>query len=307
MSSASDNSATPRTTREARGRVSGDSIELAFGYWPGRGAPLVGLHGLTASYLNFIGVAARLSGRLPLLALDLRGRGDSEKPEGPYGFVQHAKDVAAAMRSFGLGPSVIVGHSMGAFIAAALAAQFPELVSGLVLVDGGYVPDRSSGVAADAAVNAALLERVTQLRETYPSREAYVALWRGKPHFPADAWGPWVQAFLEYEVGGDGPVKPKAYDAGVVADLAEGMRRDEIVSRLRALRVPTLLMRAEAGFLPTQPPLFPDSRRDEILALSPHIEDRKIPGTTHYTIMLGNPGATAIANSLVDFSARLKS
>lgn len=305
MPSAHDNSPAPRITREARGRVPGDGIELAFGYWPGRGAPIVGLHGLTASYVNFIGIAERLEGRLPMLALDLRGRGDSDKPEAPYGLVQHAKDVAAAMHAFGLGPSIIAGHSMGAFVATALAAQSPGSVSGLVLVDGGYVPDRTAGVAPDASVNAALLERVTQLRETHPSREAYVEHWRHKPHISGANWNPWVQAFFEYEVGGDGPVKPKAYEAGVVVDLTEGIRRDEIVARLRSLRVPTVLLRAEQGFLPGQPPLFPDSSADEIKSLVPHIEDRKIPGTTHYTLMLGNPGATAIADLLVEFAARL--
>src|SRR5208282_1243181 len=87
-----------KVTRSARGHVPGDGVELAFGYWPGRGAPVVGLHGLTASHMNFAGIAERLAGRCALLGLDLRGRGDSDKPEGPYGFAQHARDVAAAMR-----------------------------------------------------------------------------------------------------------------------------------------------------------------------------------------------------------------
>ena len=67
---------TLRVTREARGRVTGDGVELSFGYWPGRGEPIIALHGLTASYLNFIGIAERLAGRRPLFALDLRGRGE---------------------------------------------------------------------------------------------------------------------------------------------------------------------------------------------------------------------------------------
>ena len=112
-----------RVTRSARGRVSGDGVELAFGYWPGRGLPVVALHGLTASHMNFVGIAERLSGRCAFVALDLRGRGDSDKPEGPYGMEQHARDVAESMRAMGLGASIIVGHSMGAFVATALAAQ----------------------------------------------------------------------------------------------------------------------------------------------------------------------------------------
>ena len=63
-------------TSEARGRIPGEGVELAFGYWPGRGLPVLALHGLTASYINFIGVAERLAGRRPLLALDLRRRGE---------------------------------------------------------------------------------------------------------------------------------------------------------------------------------------------------------------------------------------
>src|ERR1700704_2419278 len=121
-----------KVTREARGRVPGDGIELNFGYWPGRGSPVVALHGLTASYMNFIGVAERLAGRRPLFALDLRGRGDSDKPDWPNGIAQHARDVAAAMRAMDLGPSIIVGHSMGAFISTALATQDPELIAGLI-------------------------------------------------------------------------------------------------------------------------------------------------------------------------------
>src|SRR5271165_6785939 len=129
-----------QVTRHAQGRLPGDGVELAFGYWPGRGAPVVALHGLTASYVSFLGVAERLAGRRPVFALDLRGRGDSDKPTGPYGMAQHARDVAAAMRAMGLGASVIVGHSMGGFVATALAAQELELVTGLVLIDGGYAP-----------------------------------------------------------------------------------------------------------------------------------------------------------------------
>jgi lipase len=145
-----------QVTRPAQGRVPGDGVQLAFGYWPGRGAPVIALHGLTASHLNFIGIAERLAGRCPLFALDLRGRGDSDKPEGPYGFAQHARDVAAAMRAMGMGPSIVVGHSMGAFIATALAAQEPSLVSGLVLIDGGLVPSTPTGDSSGQGVAAAL-------------------------------------------------------------------------------------------------------------------------------------------------------
>ena len=304
MDSTEQNRGVFRVTREARGRVPADGIELAFGYWPGRGAPVVALHGLTASYLNFIGVAECLAGRLPLLAVDLRGRGDSDQPAGPYGMAQHARDVAAAMKAMGLGASIVIGHSMGAFVASALAQQEPSLLSGLILIDGGYVLDTPAGVNQDQALNAALALRIAQLRQTYPSRQEYREFWRTQPHFPAREWNRWVEAFLDYEVGGESPVQPKASEAAVRGDLADGFQRDAILARLKSIRVPTMFIRAESGFTPDQPPLYPDSVVPQIRACVPHMKDHKFAGTTHYTVVLGERGATKIADLLCEMTTQ---
>jgi pimeloyl-ACP methyl ester carboxylesterase len=300
------NQPAPRILREAIGRVPGDGVELAFGYWPGRGRPLVAIHGLTATYMTFIGIAELLAGRWPLFSLDLRGRGDSDKPPGPYGMAQHARDVAAAMRTMGLGPSVIVGHSMGAFVATALAAQEPSLVAGLVLIDGGYVPDFEAAPGPKPALDPLLAERVTLLSQTYPSREAYRAMWKRKPHFPLGDWGPWVEAFIDSELGGEPPVlRPKALEQAVREDIVEGFRHADVASRLRAVRVPALMIRAGAGFAPGLPPLYPDLLFDQMKALLPHLEDHLISGSTHYTILLGVQGATQTTGILDEFARRL--
>jgi lipase len=293
-------------TREACGRVSGEGVELAFGYWPGRGGPIVALHGLTASHVNFIGIAERLSGRRPIFAPDLRGRGDSDKPDGPYGMAQHARDVAVAMRAMGLSKSLVVGHSMGAFVATALAAQEPDLVAGLILIDGGYVPAFTGAANAQQGLDAALALRITQLRQTYPSREAYRQFWRSQPHFPPGEWNSWIEAFLDYEIGGEPPnLQPKASEGAVRADLMEGFQREQIVGRLQAIRVPVIMLRAPAGFVPGQPPLFPEAVIEEMRAVLPAMQAETIPDTTHYTIVLGNRGATRIANLMDELAAKL--
>lgn len=295
-----------KTTHPAQGRVSGDDIEMAFGYWPGRGAPLVALHGLTASYVSFTGVAECLAGRRPLFALDLRGRGDSDKPAGPYGMAQHASDVAAAMRAMDLGASVIVGHSMGAFVATALAAQYPELVSGLVLIDGGYAPAISSP-NSQQGLDAALALRISQLRQTYPSREVYRQFWRTQPHFPPEDWNPWVEAFLDYEIGGEPPeLRPKAAEDAVKADLLEGLQSEQIAARLRDLRVPVLMVRAPAGFVPGAPPLYPDAMIELMRKLVPAMEDQLITDTTHYTLIMGRRGASRVADLVDEFASLLQ-
>ena len=289
-------------TREARGRVPGDGIELAFGYWPGRGAPVVALHGLTATYVTFMGVAERLAGRRPLFAPDLRGRGDSDKI-GPYGIAQHARDVAQAMRALDLGPSLIVGHSMGAFIAAALAACEPELVAGVILVDGGFAFPMNE--SARQAFEAGLSKRIAQLQQAYPPRTAYRDFWRGQPQFPPEEWSPWIEAFLDYELGGEPPrLAPKASAEAVRVDLAEGLKTREIAQRFEAIRVPAVMLRAEAGFLPGQPPLYPEPVMAEMRRSLPGLEVHTLQGTTHYTLVLGKRGASALAELIVEFSQR---
>ena len=291
-----------KVTREARGRISGDDVELAFGYWPGSGAPVIAIHGLTASFISFIGVAERLAGRRPLFALDLRGRGDSEKPDGPYGMAQHARDVAAAMQTLGLGPSVIVGHSMGAFVATALAAQNPELVSGIIMIDGGYVPDLPVGVDSTKMLDATLALRISQLRQTYESRQAFMEFWRQQPNFPPEDWNAWTESFLDYEVTGDTTVRPKASAEGVRIDVAEAFKKDEIIDRLKSVKIPVLLVRAEAGFEPNRPPIFPDSVMPAFRECLPDMKEEMITGTTHFTVTLGERGATRVADLIVNFA-----
>ena len=207
------------------------------------------------------------------------------------------------MHAIGLGPSIVIGHSMGAYIATALAEQEPSLVSGLVLIDGGYAPAvLVSNSGQD--LNAALALRITQLRQTYPSRQAYREFWRTQPHFPPQEWNPWVEAFLDYEVGGDSPVQPKAAEAAVRADLGEAFHRDAINQRLDSIRVPTLWLRAENGFTPGQAPLFSDALVPALRAHVPHVEDHKFPGTTHYSIALGEYGAARTADLIAELASR---
>jgi lipase len=292
------------TTREARGRVPGDGITMAWAHWPGAGPTIVGLHGVTASYANFVGVADRLRARRPLLALDLRGRGDTDKPEsGPFGMAQHAHDVAAAMRAWGLEDAVVVGHSMGAFVAVALAAEHPELVRGLVLIDGGLPLEPPPGVDVAQLLDVALAPQMARLRATFPTFEAYLDFWRALPPFEGERWNDWVEAYLRYDLGGVEPtLAPKASEAAVRGDFLDTLDADRMRARLRSLSMPTLLLRATQGFNPGTPPLLPDDLVAREGSLVPDLTDRVIDGTTHYTIALGRSGATAVADAIVEWA-----
>jgi hypothetical protein len=65
-----------------------------------------------------------------------------------------------------------------------------------------------------------------------------------------------------------------------------------------------LLLRAAAGFALDRPPLIPDSAVEQMRAFLPQLEDEMIPGTTHYTIVLGERGASRVADLIDEFTKR---
>jgi len=287
------------------GHLTVDGIEIAFGQWSTGAPTIVGIHGLTASHLNFVGLGERLGDGHSVWAPDLRGRGASGKPSGPYGIQRHAHDVAGAMRACGIGPSVVVGHSMGAYIGAALAAEFPHLVCGLVMLDGGYLLDPPADFDPDVLLDLLLKPQLERLRTAYPSLEAYRDFWRTLPTFQPEEWGPWVEAYLDYDLGGTAPeLRPRALEAAVREDFRSMTVKSESTARLRSITCPVMVIRAEHGVAQGQPPVIPDAVLAEIRHLLPGVEDHRIPGATHYTIALADPFVTRAAELIADFATR---
>src|ERR1700745_3983457 len=79
----------------------------------GRGRPLLLLHGWPEFLLTWEPVMTRLAGRFQLIAPDLRGFGDSDKPAGPFGPQDHAADMLALLDALGIRQAGIVGHDVG--------------------------------------------------------------------------------------------------------------------------------------------------------------------------------------------------
>ena len=99
--------------------------------WPGRGTPIVFLHGMLDSAEGWTEVCRTVS--RPCVAVDLAGFGASELPEHPA-FSAYARDVIEMMNALDLGEVVIVGHSLGGGVAASIAERIPERVLALVLL-----------------------------------------------------------------------------------------------------------------------------------------------------------------------------
>lgn len=100
--------------------------------------PVVLLHGLASAARIWDFVAPLLAERgYVVTAIDQRGHGESDKPDGDYGFATIIADDVAAFQGLGIERPILVGHSWGAMVALEYAATYPDDgVSALVLVDG---------------------------------------------------------------------------------------------------------------------------------------------------------------------------
>jgi pimeloyl-ACP methyl ester carboxylesterase len=112
------------------------------------------LHGWLGTWYTWRKVVPLLAGEYTVVAPDMRGLGDTDKPETGYDAETMARDVRALLETIGLGarPVVVAGHDMGAPVALVYAFDNPETVRGLVYVDEplpGFNLDQFTRFAAD--------------------------------------------------------------------------------------------------------------------------------------------------------------
>ena len=101
----------------------------------GRGdTTLLLLHGYGESLLAYRGLITPLARRFSVVAVDLPGSGLSEKPAGPYTLESMVARLSRALDGWINGPVIVVGHSMGGEIAAALAMERPDRIIKVILI-----------------------------------------------------------------------------------------------------------------------------------------------------------------------------
>lgn len=99
---------------------------------------LVLVHGFLLSHLAFDEILGPLAARFHVVAPDLPGFGESEKPSPArfaYGVEAFSEAIADIIAAFGVGRAAVLGHGLGGAVALTLAAEHPELASRLVVVD----------------------------------------------------------------------------------------------------------------------------------------------------------------------------
>lgn len=213
-------------------KVKTNNIELYYEIH-GAGKPLVLISGLGYPLWQWHRMVPFLAEHFQVITFDNRGVGQSDKPAGPYTAQMLATDTAGLLDALGIEKAVIMGHSMGGFIAQALALDFPQKVEKLVLCSTNFGGPRHAPITPEAM---AVLTDMTSDPLTRFKNGLKVSTapgWAEKNPAMIEAWVQWRIA---------NPIEPIPYQAQMSIGLALMPEAAAFESKLPSLQVPTLIL-----------------------------------------------------------------
>jgi pimeloyl-ACP methyl ester carboxylesterase len=246
----------------------------------GSGAPLLLLHGWPEFWRTWEPVMARLADRFELIAPDLRGFGDSDKPSGPYGADGHAADMLALLAVLDVRRPGLVGHDVGGPVLMAMARMAPERLRGLFFFDFVY-----PGIGARMAEPGRLNEIWYQSFHQMPMAPALVGAsrdscrtyirhflrhWAHRKDVFDDVLEAWVDNFLKPGNLAGGFAWYRAAHQGRIAMMRGG------VPVLPQIDLPTCVRWAEHD------PLFPVAWTDRLGESFSKLDFALFPGVGHF-------------------------
>jgi pimeloyl-ACP methyl ester carboxylesterase len=260
-------------------KTKGHGINIQVAIWEGAGKEILCIHGLTANCRFWDCLANALSPRHKLIAMDLRGRGLSDKPSTGYSIDSHCKDVLALMDDLGLERPVLMGHSLGAFISLVFAAQTPQRVDRLILVDGGGKLTETQMAKVFAGIKPSL----DRLGKIFHSFEDYISQMKQAPYL--QPWNSFMEKYFQYEVEEvEGGVRSRVHPKHIEEE-AQNLGKVDSTQFYQKVISPTLILRATKGMLAKDDFVLPEDVADRMVREMPRAKRVDVEGVNHYTIL----------------------
>jgi pimeloyl-ACP methyl ester carboxylesterase len=273
--------------------VETNGIRLHYLDHAGEGPTLLLFPGLNANAVFFEGLAkAGLVPTLRVVSVDLRGRGLSDAPDTGYTMRDHAADIVGLLDHLQMERVALGGHSFGGLLSYYLAAEYPERVERIVVID------------SPAEVSQTVVEQIgpalDRLRMVTPSWDEYLAGVKAMPYY-AGWWDPDLEAYYRADVveRADGSIRSRL-DPGKILQALEGTTTVEWMELAKRISAPVLLLRATEPFGPPgYPPILPEDQAQRTLASLSDARMIELAGN-HITALFGKPARIA-ASAIVEF------
>lgn len=213
-----------------RGVITRQGVRLSYLDSETDGPAVLFLHGLAGHASEWASTMAAIERSFRTVALDQRGHGQSDKGLDDFTREAYAADAAALLWRLGIGQAVVVGQSMGGLNAIVVAAEHPELVTGLVVVEADASP--TPGLSGSIA------RWLGSWPVPFPTREAALAFFGGDSLYART----WAEVL---EPADDGFRPGFRFE-----DMLASVRDMETVDRWQqwlSIRAPTLLVAGSNG------------------------------------------------------------
>jgi pimeloyl-ACP methyl ester carboxylesterase len=253
--------------------------------WPGSNephVPVLFIHDLAANGLSALRLSTLLVHRRRVIAPDLRGRGRTDMPIGDFGVATHVRDLLGCLRTMGVDQFVAMGHGYGALIALTLAAEYPENVAGLVLLNGGGPLDDRSRITLDKYY------RVLPFR--FPSVESYVSELQHHPLY--QPWTGELESFVRSTIlpqpNGTGMrhLSRPNFESDFAALITETLPQLDML--YAKVNCPVLILRSGYGMTPDGDHMLSEVAVETIKAYLPKsakVDVLTIPEASHMTLL----------------------
>jgi pimeloyl-ACP methyl ester carboxylesterase len=246
------------------------------------GAPVVLIHGYTDSARDWVPLMPYLSKRFRLILVDIRGHGQSSKPECCYTRLDFAYDIKLLLDSLGIQRADIVGHSLGSIIAQTFAEFWPEKTRRVVLISstGGRPP----GMAPPKFDFAA---EIRKLKEPIEPDSPFMIAWWDSPT-PVDP--DFIRRQRKDAAGIPLRVWLAVLDQGLPSDNLYG----DLQSTLPKLKAPTLLIWG------SKDPIMEEPMRKTLIQALPAAEVKVFEGLGHNPFWEDPEGVAAVVNGFLE-------
>ncbi|NNV07807.1 alpha/beta fold hydrolase [Geobacillus sp. C56-T2] len=254
-----------------------NGIDLHLVDFGGTGETIICIHGLTANSRYWDSVAERLIDSYRVLAIDLRGRGDSTKPASGYNIRQHVEDILQVLDFLKLEKVIYMGHSLGALIGVSFAATYPQRLSRLILVDGG--------ANVDEQVFEKIRPAIDRLDMVFPDFTTYLNEMKKNPLF--SEWNEYVEQYFYADVEHrfDGSVCSKVCKKAIIEEL-NMLKQTAIDEFYEHINIPTLLLWAPDSFGDGKTFMVTKEKWRQLTSSLSHSYFVEIDNANHYSIIL---------------------
>jgi pimeloyl-ACP methyl ester carboxylesterase len=248
------------------------------------GTPVVLIHGYTDSARDWVPLMPYLSKQFRLVLVDIRGHGQSSKPECCYTRLDFAYDIKLLLDSLGIQRADIVGHSLGSIIAQTFAEYWPERTAHVVLISstGGSPPGSPKGTPQfDFAA------QIRKLKEPIDADSPFMVAWWDSPT-PVDP--DFIRRQRKDAAGIPLRVWLAVLDQGLPANNMYG----DLQSTLPRLQAPTLLIWG------SKDPIMEEEVRQSLRGALPSAKVKIFDGLGHNPFWEDPRGVADVINAFLD-------